>query len=63
MEELAARDRFAMAALNGLMGTVTMPDKLKAVDIQILDRRNAQILATRAYQIADAMLIEKIKST
>jgi hypothetical protein len=28
MEELTARDRFAMAALNGLMGTVTMPDKL-----------------------------------
>jgi len=40
---------------NGLMGTVTMPDKLKAVDIQIL--------VTRAYQIADAMLIEKNKST
>jgi hypothetical protein len=55
MEELTARDRFAMAALNGLMGTVTMPDKLKAVDIQIL--------VTRAYQIADAMLIEKAKST
>ena len=30
MEELTARDRFAMAALNGLMGTVTMPDKLNA---------------------------------
>ena len=30
MEELTVRDRFAMAALNGLMGTVTMPDKLNA---------------------------------
>jgi hypothetical protein len=25
-----------MAALNGLMGTVTMPDELKETDIQIL---------------------------
>jgi len=48
LEELTVRDRFAMAALNGLMGTVTMPDKLKAVEIQIL--------VTRAYQIGDAML-------
>jgi hypothetical protein len=54
MEELTARDRFSMAALNGLMGTVTMPDKLTAVDIQILVRR--------AYQIADAMVTEKNKS-
>ena len=36
------------------MGTVTMPDELKAVEIQIL--------VTRAYQIADAMLAEKSKS-
>jgi hypothetical protein len=54
LEELTVRDRFAMAALNGLMGTVTMPDKLKAVEIQIL--------VTRAYQIADAMVPEKGKS-
>ena len=53
-EELTVRDRFAMAAVNGLMGTVTMPDKLKAIDIQIL--------VTRAYQFADAMLAEKNKS-
>jgi hypothetical protein len=33
LEELTVRDRFAMAALNGLMGTVTMPDKLKETDI------------------------------
>ena len=54
MEDLTARDRFAMAALNGLMGTVTMPDKLKAVEIQIL--------VTRAYQFADAMVAEKVKT-
>ena len=48
LEELTVRDRFAMAALNGLMGTVTMPDRLKETDIQIL--------VARAYQIADAML-------
>jgi len=54
LEELTVRDRFAMAALNGLMGTVTLPDKLKAVEIRIL--------VTRAYQIADAMLGENNKS-
>jgi hypothetical protein len=54
MEELTVRDRFAMAALNGLMGTVAMPDRLKAADIQIL--------VTRAFQIADVMLAEKSKS-
>ena len=53
MEELTVRDRFAMAALNGLMGTVTMPDKLKAAEIQIL--------VTRAFQIADVMVTEKNK--
>jgi hypothetical protein len=53
MEDLTARDRFAMAALNGLMGTVTLPDKLKAVEIQIL--------VVKAYQIADVMLAEKNK--
>jgi len=52
-EELTVKDRFAMAALNGLMGTVTMPDKLREADIHIL--------VTRAYQIADAMLAEKNK--
>jgi hypothetical protein len=36
------------------MGTVTLPDKLKAVEIRIL--------VTRAYQIADAMLGENNKS-
>jgi hypothetical protein len=53
MEELTVRDRFAMAALNGLMHTVTMPDRLKENDIQIL--------VARAYQIANAMLTEKNK--
>ena len=53
LEELTVRDRFAMAALNGLMGTVTMPDRLKETDIQIL--------VARAYQIAAAMLAEKNK--
>ena len=52
--ELTVRDRFAMAALNGLMGTVTMPDRLKEIDIQIL--------VARAYQIAAAMLAEKNKN-
>ena len=42
-----------MAALNGLMGTVTMPDRLQQNDIQNL--------VARAYQIADAMLAEKNK--
>jgi hypothetical protein len=54
MEELTVRDRFAMAALNGLMRTVTMPDRLREIDIQIL--------ASRAYQIANAMLTEKNKN-
>ena len=54
LEELTGRDRFAMAALNGLMGTVTMPDRLKETDIQIL--------VARAYQIAAAMLAEKNKN-
>ena len=54
LEELTVRDRFAMAALNGLMGTVTMPDKLKEPEIQIL--------VTRAYQFATAMIAEKNKS-
>ena len=51
MEQLTVSDRFAMAALNGLIGTVTMPDKLKKTDMELL--------AARAYQIADAMLAEK----
>jgi hypothetical protein len=54
MEELTVRDQFAMAALNGLMRTVTMPDRLREIDIQIL--------VSRAYQIAEAMLTEKNKS-
>ena len=54
LEELTVRDRFAMAALTGLMGTVTMPDRLREADIQIL--------ATRAYQFATAMIAEKNKS-
>ena len=53
LEELTVRDRFAMAALNGLMGTVTMPDRLKEIDIQIL--------VSRAYQFAAVMLAEKHK--
>ena len=54
LEELTVRDRIAMAALNGLMGTVTMPDKLRETDIQIL--------VARAYQFATAMIVEKNKS-
>jgi len=50
---MTVRDRFAMAAVNGLMGTVTIPDRLKETEIQIL--------VARAYQIADAMLAEKNK--
>ena len=53
MEELTVRDQFAMAALNGLMRTVTMPDRLNENDIQLL--------VARAYQIANAMLTEKNK--
>jgi hypothetical protein len=54
LEGLTVRDQFAMAALNGLMGTVTMPDRLKESDIQIL--------VARAYQFATAMIAEKNKS-
>jgi hypothetical protein len=54
LEELTVRDRFAMAALNGLMGTVTMPDRLREADIQLL--------VTRAYQFATVMIAEKNKS-
>jgi hypothetical protein len=53
LEELTVRDRFAMAALNSLMRSVAMPDRMKEIDIQIL--------ASRAYQIAAAMLAEKNK--
>lgn len=39
LEEMTVRDRFAMAAVNGLMGTVTIPVRLKETEIQILAAR------------------------